>query len=134
MVNRDEEVAACDGEIEVNLELVGSTAIEDKLQDEVADTIQFMKKTGIKVWVLTGDKIETAINIGISAGLLDLDDSKMDAHIIDEGAGDDSKAKTELRDRLEKVLNEIKVPSKKLRAIIIAGHSLVTISKNIDFE
>ena len=49
-----------DNEIEVGLELVGSTAIEDKLQDEVADTIKFMKKAGIKVWVLTGDKVETA--------------------------------------------------------------------------
>lgn len=49
---------------------MGSTAIEDKLQDEVADTIEFMKMAGIKVWVLTGDKIETAINIGISCKLL----------------------------------------------------------------
>ena len=59
------------GEIETNLELIGSTAIEDKLQDEVQDTINFLKDGGIKVWVLTGDKVETAINIGISAGLLD---------------------------------------------------------------
>jgi P-type E1-E2 ATPase len=50
--------------------LIGSTAIEDKLQDQVADTIDFMKRAGIKVWVLTGDKIETAINIGISCKLL----------------------------------------------------------------
>jgi P-type E1-E2 ATPase len=53
------------------MELIGSTAIEDKLQDEVQDTINFLKEGGIKVWVLTGDKVETAINIGISAGLLD---------------------------------------------------------------
>lgn len=51
--------------------MLGSTAIEDKLQDEVADTIRFMKRTGIKVWVLTGDKVETAIEIGVSAGLID---------------------------------------------------------------
>ena len=38
-----------------------------------------MKKTGIKVWVLTGDKIETAMNIGVSAGLLD---ASMDQHIV----------------------------------------------------
>jgi phospholipid-transporting ATPase len=67
--------------IEVNLELIGATAIEDKLQDQVADSIQFMKKAGIKVWVLTGDKIETAMNIGVSAGLLD---QEMDNHIIEE--------------------------------------------------
>ena len=40
-----------------------------------------MKNTGIKVWVLTGDKIETAMNIGVSAGLLD---STMDKYIVDE--------------------------------------------------
>jgi phospholipid-transporting ATPase len=40
-----------------------------------------MKETGIKVWVLTGDKIETAINIGVSAGLLD---ANMIQHLVDE--------------------------------------------------
>jgi len=40
-----------------------------------------MKKTGIKVWVLTGDKVETAINIGVSAGLLD---ESMKWHLIDD--------------------------------------------------
>jgi magnesium-transporting ATPase (P-type) len=79
--NREEKVAAVDEKIEVGLELVGSTAIEDKLQDQVAETIQFMKTTGIKVWVLTGDKVETAMNIGVSAGLLDKD---MDTHIIED--------------------------------------------------
>jgi magnesium-transporting ATPase (P-type) len=40
-----------------------------------------MKKTGIKVWVLTGDKIETAMNIGVSAGLLD---SSMAQYVVEE--------------------------------------------------
>ena len=75
----DEKVATVNGLIEKELTLIGSTAIEDKLQDEVANTIHFMKDAGIKVWVLTGDKVETAINIGISAGLLD---GKMDQHVI----------------------------------------------------
>lgn len=56
--------------IEVDLELIGATAIEDRLQDGVGDTIKVLKETGIKVWVLTGDKIETAINIGYSCELL----------------------------------------------------------------
>ena len=51
--------------------LVGSTAIEDKLQEDVATTIVSLKQAGIKVWVLTGDKIETAIQIGYATGLLD---------------------------------------------------------------
>ena len=79
IINREDKVAAVDEKIEVGLELIGSTAIEDRLQENVADTIQFMKATGIKVWVLTGDKVETAINIGVSAGLLD---SQIDQHIV----------------------------------------------------
>ena len=53
------------------MDLVGATAIEDKLQDEVGETIAKLKMAGIKIWVLTGDKIETAINIGYSCKLLD---------------------------------------------------------------
>ena len=68
---REEAMEELQDEIERDLELVGVTAIEDKLQDEVALTIRKMKDTGIKVWVLTGDKVETAINIGYSCGLLD---------------------------------------------------------------
>jgi len=77
--DREEKVAGINALVEYDLELIGSTAIEDKLQDEVASTIEFMKTVGIKVWVLTGDKIETAINIGVSAKLLD---SEMDQYII----------------------------------------------------
>jgi phospholipid-transporting ATPase len=69
--NREEEVAKVCDMMERGLELVGSTAIEDKLQEGVNQTIQYMRSAGIKVWVLTGDKIETAINIGYSSGLLD---------------------------------------------------------------
>ncbi len=56
--------------IEKNLLILGATAIEDKLQQGVAETIVMLKKAGIKVWVLTGDKIETAVNIGYSCQLL----------------------------------------------------------------
>jgi P-type E1-E2 ATPase len=57
--------------IERDFDLLGATAIEDKLQEDVDKTIYAMKKAGIKVWVLTGDKTETAINIGFSCKLLD---------------------------------------------------------------
>jgi P-type E1-E2 ATPase len=60
-------------DLEIDLELIGATAIEDKLQDQVADTIKSIKSAGIKLWVLTGDKIETAINIGYSCDLLNND-------------------------------------------------------------
>lgn len=81
-------MAKVNGEIEEGLMLIGSTAIEDRLQDDVDQTIQFAKSAGVKVWVLTGDKIGTAINIGFSAGLLD-NDENMDQHIIREDANVD---------------------------------------------
>lgn len=56
--------------IEKNLQLLGATAIEDKLQDKVPDTIETLMKADIKIWILTGDKQETAINIGHSCKLL----------------------------------------------------------------
>lgn len=52
--------------IERDFQLIGATAIEDKLQDDVDKAISGLKQAGIKVWVLTGDKTETAINIGFS--------------------------------------------------------------------
>ena len=70
-VNREREINRVAELIENDFELIGSTAIEDKLQVDVGKTIHDLKRAGIKVWVLTGDKIETAINIGYSAGLLD---------------------------------------------------------------
>ena len=57
-----------------------------------------MKSAGIKVWVLTGDKVDTAINIGVSAGLLD---SSMDQYIIQ--TVEKSELKTEVEDILKKI-------------------------------
>lgn len=59
--NREELVDAVSSELEQGLHLLGATAIEDKLQDGVPETIADLKEAGIKVWVATGDKLETAI-------------------------------------------------------------------------
>ena len=66
--------------LEKDFKLVGSTALEDKLQDGVPEAIEMIRKAGIKLWVLTGDKIETAINIGYSCRLLD---DSIQQYIID---------------------------------------------------
>nr|XP_033789630.1 phospholipid-transporting ATPase IC [Geotrypetes seraphini]XP_033789640.1 phospholipid-transporting ATPase IC [Geotrypetes seraphini]XP_033789649.1 phospholipid-transporting ATPase IC [Geotrypetes seraphini]XP_033789659.1 phospholipid-transporting ATPase IC [Geotrypetes seraphini]XP_033789667.1 phospholipid-transporting ATPase IC [Geotrypetes seraphini]XP_033789675.1 phospholipid-transporting ATPase IC [Geotrypetes seraphini]XP_033789682.1 phospholipid-transporting ATPase IC [Geotrypetes s len=68
--NRDEALDKVYEEIETNLILLGATAIEDKLQDGVPQTISKLAKADIKIWVLTGDKKETAENIGFSCELL----------------------------------------------------------------
>lgn len=52
----------------LDLELLGATAVEDALQDKVKDTLESLRYAGIIVWVLTGDKIETALNIAKSCG------------------------------------------------------------------
>jgi P-type E1-E2 ATPase len=49
---------------------MGCTAVEDKLQDKVPETIATLKKCGIAFYMLTGDKRETAVNIGRSCGLI----------------------------------------------------------------
>lgn len=56
--------------IERNLTLLGATAVEDKLQIGVPECIDKLAQAGIKIWVLTGDKMETAINIGFACSLL----------------------------------------------------------------
>ncbi|KAM4710413.1 phospholipid-transporting ATPase IA [Discoglossus pictus] len=68
--NRALKMEECYELIEKNLHLLGATAIEDKLQDEVPETIETLMKADIRIWVLTGDKQETAINIGHSCKLL----------------------------------------------------------------
>uniref|UniRef100_A0A8C1JUA7 Phospholipid-transporting ATPase n=1 Tax=Cyprinus carpio TaxID=7962 RepID=A0A8C1JUA7_CYPCA len=68
--DREEKLEKLYEEIEKDMMLIGATAIEDKLQDGVAQTIEQLTKAEIKIWVLTGDKQETAENIGYSCNLL----------------------------------------------------------------
>ncbi|KAI0261943.1 hypothetical protein BC834DRAFT_829493 [Gloeopeniophorella convolvens] len=56
--------------LERDLELLGLTGVEDKLQDDVRSTLELLRNAGIKIWMLTGDKIETATVIAISTKLV----------------------------------------------------------------
>uniref|UniRef100_A0A452VA68 Phospholipid-transporting ATPase n=1 Tax=Ursus maritimus TaxID=29073 RepID=A0A452VA68_URSMA len=58
--DRERKLAEAYEHIEKDLILLGATAVEDRLQEKAADTIEALQKAGIKVWVLTGDKMETA--------------------------------------------------------------------------
>ncbi|KAJ2929330.1 hypothetical protein H1R20_g7765, partial [Candolleomyces eurysporus] len=71
--DREEKIEAISSELEQDLRLLGATAIEDRLQDGVPETIADLKKAGIKIWVATGDKLETAIAIGHSTNLIGRD-------------------------------------------------------------
>ncbi|XP_068248598.1 probable phospholipid-transporting ATPase IM isoform X2 [Palaemon carinicauda] len=97
---REEKLDEIYEEIEKNLILLGATAIEDKLQDGVPQTIANLAVAGIKIWVLTGDKQETAINIGYSCQLLT--DDMLDIFIIDAQNASD------VEDQLRKYREEIR--------------------------
>lgn len=71
LVDREAKMEEAADSIERELTLLGGTAIEDRLQDGVPESISTLAQAGIKLWVLTGDKVETAINIGFSCNLLD---------------------------------------------------------------
>uniref|UniRef100_A0A3Q3E4Q7 Phospholipid-transporting ATPase n=1 Tax=Labrus bergylta TaxID=56723 RepID=A0A3Q3E4Q7_9LABR len=65
---REERLQEAFSYIEKDLHLLGATGVEDKLQDKVQETIEALRLAGIKVWVLTGDKSETAVSVSLSCG------------------------------------------------------------------
>jgi len=70
METRADELDRVASIIEKDLEILGMTAVEDRLQESVPETLQLLQAAKIKFWLITGDKVETAISIGMSAGLL----------------------------------------------------------------
>uniref|UniRef100_U3I3S3 Phospholipid-transporting ATPase n=1 Tax=Anas platyrhynchos platyrhynchos TaxID=8840 RepID=U3I3S3_ANAPP len=84
---REDKLSEIYEEIEKDLMLLGATAIEDKLQDGVPQTIETLAKAHIKIWVLTGDKQETAMNIGYSCNLLN--DDMADVFVVEGSTSDD---------------------------------------------
>ncbi|KAF3162010.1 hypothetical protein TWF788_002186 [Orbilia oligospora] len=85
LVDRQAMIDKAADEIERDFEFAGATAIEDKLQDGVPDAIDRLRRAGIKMWMLTGDKKETAINIGYSCRLIT---DVSEVMIVDQDAGD----------------------------------------------
>lgn len=88
--DRDAKTASCAKELETDLNLLGITAIEDKLQDGVPETIELLANAGIKVFMITGDKQETAISIAISCNLIQ---SSSTAMVCNENSPKDAKRK-----------------------------------------
>ena len=69
MENRKERIAEVVSKLENNMDFLCVTGVEDLLQDDVANTIDNLRNAGIKIWMLTGDKVETATCISISTGI-----------------------------------------------------------------
>lgn len=93
MEDRAAKMDACAAKLEEGMDLLGITAIEDRLQDEVPETIASLAQAGIVVWMLTGDKEETAINIGRSCELV-RPDNKLFMLVGIKAARDDESMKS----------------------------------------
>ncbi|KAL7270432.1 aminophospholipid translocase [Rhizina undulata] len=117
--NRGEELDKAAELIEKDLHLLGATAIEDKLQDGVPDTIHTLQAAGIKIWVLTGDRQETAINIGMSCKLISED---MALVIVNEENMNDTKES--LTKKLAAVKSQRESGDYETLALVIDGKSL----------
>lgn len=132
MTDREIQLEEVASSIEQNLTLLGGTAIEDRLQDGVPDTIALLGRAGIKLWVLTGDKVETAINIGFSCNLLSND---MEVIVFDAEADDLESARRELDKHLAEfglsgtdeemeTARQDHEPPNSMHAVVIDGDAL----------
>ncbi|KAL6122208.1 P-type ATPase [Nucleospora cyclopteri] len=120
MLNRNEKMLNSQKKLERGLELLGLTGVEDKLQDNVMETLESLRNADIKIWMLTGDKIETAISIAKSSRLL----NKTDTYLIIS----DCKTITEIREKL----NLLK--TKRYDCLCIDGKSLTLVLDNPEAE
>eukprot|EP00668_Euglena_longa_P047508 GGOE01063385.1.p1 GENE.GGOE01063385.1~~GGOE01063385.1.p1 ORF type:complete len:1216 (+),score=365.53 GGOE01063385.1:87-3650(+) len=70
---RAQEMEAVADEVERGMQLLGATGVEDRLQEGVLQCIPRLRQANIRFWMLSGDKVETCVNISIAAGILHLD-------------------------------------------------------------
>ncbi|PHH51101.1 putative phospholipid-transporting ATPase DNF3 [Ceratocystis fimbriata CBS 114723] len=119
LVDRQALIEAAGELIEQNLDLVGASAIEDKLQKGVPETIEKLRRAHIKIWMLTGDKRETAINIAHSARVIK---PGSDLFILDVSKGS-------LSDQLHNVAEDIQAESAH-SVVVIDGQTLSVVEQS----
>uniref|UniRef100_A0A7N8YPW2 Phospholipid-transporting ATPase n=1 Tax=Mastacembelus armatus TaxID=205130 RepID=A0A7N8YPW2_9TELE len=118
-------------EIENDLLLLGATAIEDKLQDGVPQTIEQLAKADIKIWVLTGDKQETAENIGYACNLLR--EEMNEVFIISGNSPEDVQAELRTLAKGVKAITDEVVNGEY--GLVISGHSLAyALERSVELE
>jgi len=114
-------------QIEKQLILIGATAIEDKLQDGVPECIANIVKAGVNIWMLTGDKEETAINIAVACNLVS-PVQYMDHIIINKNVAETGEKMMEIfNNEIQKYDLSLRTlgSAVKPRALIIDGPSLI---------
>jgi phospholipid-translocating P-type ATPase (flippase) len=138
-IEKENELNKLYEEMETNLNLAGVSAIEDKLQDGVPETIELLLNSGIRVWVLTGDKKETALNIGRTCRLieeigfndLDITSTNLDSNLNNINAEIEQKLDTfigKLNISHVKKISELKnIKINEKYYMIVDGFSLIKI-------
>ncbi|KAH9991941.1 hypothetical protein BJV74DRAFT_884730 [Russula compacta] len=104
--DRDDEVEKANTLIEHSLHVLGATALEDKLQEGVPEAIEKLHAAGIRLWILTGDKVQTAIEIAFSCNLL-----KSDMEIMILSADTVDGARVQIEAGLNKIASILGPPS-----------------------
>lgn len=120
LVNRQKMIENAGEMIEQNFDLAGATAIEDKLQSGVPETIDKLRRANIKIWMLTGDKRETAINIAHSARICK---NYSEVVILDSSTG-------EVEQRMATTLLDITKGAIAHSVIVVDGQTLSEIDAN----
>ncbi|XEU94749.1 hypothetical protein FSHL1_000033 [Fusarium sambucinum] len=120
LVDRQQRIEAAGELIEQKFELAGATAIEDKLQEGVPDTIDKLRRANIKVWMLTGDKRETAINIGHSARVCK---PWSEVYVLDATLG-------ELKETITMTLNDVSRGMVPHSVVVVDGQTLAKIDED----
>ncbi|KAJ1305376.1 hypothetical protein OPQ81_000391 [Rhizoctonia solani] len=120
---REEAIDKANELIEHSLLILGATALEDKLQEGVPDAIEQLHRAGIKLWILTGDKLQTAIEIGYSCNLLKPD---MEVMIISATTADG--ARTQIEAGLNKIASVLGPPNVNRRFSIGANNGRQAVS------
>ncbi|KAG8948486.1 hypothetical protein FRC04_009694 [Tulasnella sp. 424] len=125
--DREDEIERASAMIEQDLHILGATALEDKLQEGVPEAIETLHQAGIKLWILTGDKLQTAIEIGYSCNLL-----KNDMEVMILSADSQDAARIQIEGGLNKIASVLGPPTrdtlqnnpKRSFAVVIDGDTL----------
>ena len=139
--NKDQKVEEVYNSIEKDLYLLGTTIVEDKLQDLVPETIRDLRLAKIKVWMLTGDKMNTAYNIGLSCNLISTKmktfnicgiEKKKDANLKDINKEERKKVIMDFSMEFQKFKGNFNTMEKPSFGILVDEKALLTINDDED--
>ncbi|KAJ3671924.1 hypothetical protein LUZ60_008003 [Juncus effusus] len=129
LVDREWKIAEVCERLEHSLEILGVSAIEDRLQSGVPETIEILRRSGINFWMLTGDKQTTAIQIALLCNFISSEPKGQLLHI-------DGKTEDDVARSLERVLLTMKITSSEPKdlAFVVDGWALEIILNNYNYK